>query len=83
MVQKFDKPPQTDFKNNLDSIKVFSLVLLRCGTCGSTSPIILEQTWAEDPNVEVTAMRMQIKALKEMFNGFSLPSAKEPYHSFS
>ena len=76
MVQKFDKPPKTTFKNNLDAIKVTLVSAPTLEHLRQYIPYYTGATWAEDPHEVVTAEAAD-QALKEMFNGFSLPSAKE------
>lgn len=76
MVKKFDKTPETEFINNLDSIQVSLVSAPTLEHLRSYIPYYTGATWAESPYKKVTAEAADL-ALKEMFNGFSLPSAKE------
>lgn len=76
MVQKFGKAPETEFKNNLRSIKVMLIDAPSLEHLKEYIPYYTGATWAESP-YELVSAEAADKALKEMFNGFSLPSAKE------
>lgn len=73
---KFNKPPQTEFKDNLESIHID----LMEGPCISDImgwiPKFIDATWSEDP-CGVLSQEVKYNYVKEMFEGKALPGARE------
>lgn len=73
---KFNKPPRTEFKDNLESIHVD----LMEGPCISDImgwiPKFIDATWSEDP-CGVLSQEVKYNYVKEMFEGKALPGARE------
>lgn len=78
MVQRFNEKPQTEFKNNLDSIEVKLLAYPSMSDLRNALVPFLEATWAEpDDEYAHLSTREKDKIIRNCFEGKALPTALE------
>ena len=78
MEVKFDQPPKTTFKNNLDSIKVELLEGPTMDQLRSYLPQFILATWAPTPDAnDKLSLRDRDKVIREALEGKALPTALE------
>lgn len=73
---KFGKAPKTNFKNNLNSIKVTMIDYPSITELLTYIPSFVDATWAEDPEKLYNGDEA-IGLLTDMFEGRTLPGARE------
>lgn len=73
---KFNKPPRTEFKDNLESIHVELLEGPDISDIMRWIPNFIDATWSEDP-CEDLSQEVKYNYVKEMFEGKALPGARE------
>ena len=73
---KFNKPPRTEFKDNLESIHVELLEGPDISDIMRWIPNFIDATWSEDP-CEDLSKEIKYNYVKEMFEGKALPGARE------
>ena len=73
---KFDKPPRTEFKDNLQSIHVDLMQGPDLHDIMRWIPNFIDATWTEDPR-DILPQEVKNNYVKEMFEGKALPGARE------
>lgn len=75
---KFDKPPQTKFKNNLRSIRVEAVAYSTMDQLRDYIHGFVNATWAETPgqNFDLTILDKD-RAIRDAFFGYTLPTVME------
>ena len=78
MVKRFGERPKTNFKNNLDSIKVTLLQAPTMDDLRKYLPGFANATWSEFPyDYDKLPVRKKDELIKEVFLGKTLPTALE------
>ena len=78
MVQRFGEKPTTEFKNNLDSIKVTLMQAPSMDDLRKYLPAFANATWSELPNDYDDLPDIEKdKYIREVFLGKTLPTALE------
>lgn len=78
MVQRFGEKPTTNFKNNLDSIKVTLMQAPTMDDLRKYLPAFANATWSELPgDYDNLSIKMKDELIREVFLGKTLPTALE------
>lgn len=75
---KFGKKPETQFKNNLNSIKIDLLYAPSIQDLLNYVPEFVDATWSEDPEHKYEKYEKQF-LLNQMFKNMTLPGVKETF----
>lgn len=73
---KFNKPPKTEFKDNLTSIRVDLLEGPTLQKLLNWIPEFIDATWSENPTRKLSKKELE-KYIIEFFKGLCLPGARE------